>query len=262
MYFKSNDNSFSAQHFVAVEGGRIPGSAPLPLEGAKRIYQELFGEERPRDMWLLLGGLAISLHLLAAARMYFYPAAITPPQAKPLIMEIAMVSVAAPKPAAVQPPPPAPPPQKKQEIKKPVVKRTPPPIVQKSEEFAPPEPAPTPPQSQVAQSQADNSKSKEKTMAEQYTPASSRADYLNNPRPAYPYMAKSRGWTGKVLLRVRVSEDGAAESVDIERTSGHEVLDESAQDAVKKWRFAPAKLGGRVVACTVVVPVDFNLTTD
>lgn len=85
------------------------------------------------------------------------------------------------------------------------------------------------------------------------------AAYLNNPAPYYPSNAKKRGIQGKVLLEVAVNVDGSASSVAISRSSGHEILDEAALDAVKTWHFVPAKKSGKFVAASVLVPVEFKI---
>ncbi len=77
--------------------------------------------------------------------------------------------------------------------------------------------------------------------AETYTPASSNADYLNNPRPVYPSVARRRHWEGLLLLRVFVTAEGHCGKVSVSRSSGHNVLDEAALEAVSRWRFVPAK---------------------
>ncbi|MDP3391176.1 MAG: energy transducer TonB, partial [Methylococcaceae bacterium] len=69
----------------------------------------------------------------------------------------------------------------------------------------------------------------------------------------------SRGWQGKVLLRVSVSAEGLSESVEIFRSCGHDVLDESAVAAVEKWEFVPAKRGSKAVSSSVIVPIIFTL---
>ena len=58
----------------------------------------------------------------------------------------------------------------------------------------------------------------------------------------------------------RVSAAGELEGVSLERSSGHEVLDRSALDGVKRWRFIPATRGGVPVPCEVSIPVAFRLT--
>jgi protein TonB len=86
------------------------------------------------------------------------------------------------------------------------------------------------------------------------------AAYLSNPRPRYPELARRRGLEGLVVLEVLVDLAGAPERVTVNRSSGHEVLDSGAVEAVKRWRFAPARREGQAVAARVQVPVRFALT--
>ncbi len=83
--------------------------------------------------------------------------------------------------------------------------------------------------------------------------------YLNNPRPAYPPIARKLGLEGLVVLRVQVSAAGAPEQVAVTRTSGAPVLDEAALKAVQGWTFVPARRGDTPVAHVVDVPVRFQL---
>jgi protein TonB len=85
------------------------------------------------------------------------------------------------------------------------------------------------------------------------------AAYLDNPAPIYPAAAKRAAEEGRVLLRVLVSADGHAQSVEIARTSGSDRLDQSALEAVRKWRFVPARRGDANVAAYVNVPIVFSL---
>ncbi len=95
---------------------------------------------------------------------------------------------------------------------------------------------------------------------ETFTQANYRANYAINPKPEYPAIARSREWEGKVLLRVQVSAEGLTESVKIDKSSGHDILDDCAIEAVKKWRFIPAKRGDTPVASSVIVPISFSLS--
>lgn len=63
------------------------------------------------------------------------------------------------------------------------------------------------------------------------------------PALAAPAMAKRRGEQGRVLLRVLVSADGDALTVEVLASSGSETLDRTAVEAVRPWRFVPARLG-------------------
>lgn len=85
------------------------------------------------------------------------------------------------------------------------------------------------------------------------------ADYLNNPKPAYPSMSKRLGEEGQVLLRVLVGQEGGAEQIEVLRSSGFTRLDDAARVAVSKWRFVPAKVGSNATQAWVQVPVTFEL---
>ena len=85
------------------------------------------------------------------------------------------------------------------------------------------------------------------------------AAYLDNPRPAYPPLSRRLGEEGKVLLRVRVSREGLAVAVDLEKSSNFERLDEVARAVVSRWRFVPARRGDEAIEATVIVPIVFRL---
>jgi protein TonB len=85
------------------------------------------------------------------------------------------------------------------------------------------------------------------------------AAYLHNQPPSYPDDARRDGVEGRVLLDVDVSPQGDAQAVNIEHSSGNKLLDETAQNAVKAWRFVPARRGDTQVDAKVVVPVEFRL---
>lgn len=85
------------------------------------------------------------------------------------------------------------------------------------------------------------------------------ADYLQNPKPVYPAMSRRQGEEGKVVLRVRVSAQGASLAVEIKQSSGFTRLDEAARAAVERWRFVPARQGSEAVESTVLVPLHFSL---
>jgi protein TonB len=80
-----------------------------------------------------------------------------------------------------------------------------------------------------------------------------------NPSPAYPGVARRRGIEGQVLLRVAVDAAGRPTAVSLARSSGSALLDEAARDAVARWSFVPARVGGMPVAAEVDVPITFRL---
>ncbi len=82
---------------------------------------------------------------------------------------------------------------------------------------------------------------------------------LQPPNPVYPPLARRMGWQGKVLLRLTVEPDGRVGRVEVEKTSGFPLLDRSARNQVRSWRFQPAKQGGVPVRGDVLLPVVFAL---
>ena len=64
-----------------------------------------------------------------------------------------------------------------------------------------------------------------------------------------------------MLLKVRVTVEGMAAAVDLEKTSGFERLDDAARQAVARWRFVPAKRGDEPIEASVIVPIVFRLDT-
>ncbi|WP_374326778.1 energy transducer TonB [Azonexus sp.] len=84
-------------------------------------------------------------------------------------------------------------------------------------------------------------------------------DYLRNPPPPYPPLARRMGEEGKVILRVSVTPQGTAEAVEIRTSSGSKRLDEAALKTVRNWKFIPAKRGDVAVQSWVLVPIIFKL---
>jgi len=86
------------------------------------------------------------------------------------------------------------------------------------------------------------------------------ADYLHNPKPQYPLIARRLKLEGTVIVRVLVSSEGKPEIVRLGTSSGSNVLDQAALNAVQGWSFVPAKQGGQSVTAWVDVPIRFRLT--
>jgi protein TonB len=85
------------------------------------------------------------------------------------------------------------------------------------------------------------------------------ADYLHNPKPVYPSMSRRLGEEGTVRLRVKVGAGGTALTVETERSSGFGRLDAAALEAVRRWRFVPARRGDIAIEAWVAVPIVFKL---
>ncbi len=86
-----------------------------------------------------------------------------------------------------------------------------------------------------------------------------KADYLNNPRPPYPMVARRMGFHGKVILNVEVLAEGKAGQVLLHQSCGHDILDNAAVQTVKTWRFTPARRLGQPVTQWFLVPIRFSL---
>ena len=90
--------------------------------------------------------------------------------------------------------------------------------------------------------------------------SSARPEYGVNPKPYYPLIARRLGAQGVVLLRVQVREDGSVANVELARSSGFAMLDESASRTIREsWRFIPARIDGIPVESWVEVPIKFVL---
>jgi peptide/nickel transport system substrate-binding protein len=59
--------------------------------------------------------------------------------------------------------------------------------------------------------------------------------------PEYPEMARKLGAKGRVFLRVLINREGEVSKVVVLRSSGYDFLDEAAKEAVRKYKFIPAK---------------------
>jgi protein TonB len=78
-------------------------------------------------------------------------------------------------------------------------------------------------------------------------------------RPVYPESARRAGIQGTTLLRIHIETDGRVSDVSVERSAGHQSLDQAAADAVRRWRFEPALSSSGPVAMSALVPVEFRI---
>ena len=86
-----------------------------------------------------------------------------------------------------------------------------------------------------------------------------QARYRDTPRPEYPESARREGREGRVLLRVLIDDRGRAKTVEINTSSGSQVLDRAAAEAIQRWRFHPARYGDQPVESWLRVPIEFRL---
>lgn len=85
-----------------------------------------------------------------------------------------------------------------------------------------------------------------------------KAAYLNN-RLIYPLAALRMGLQGRVVLNVEVLADGSCGQVKLQQGSGHDMLDQAAMQAVKDWRFIPARQGNRAITKWFTFGVTYSL---
>jgi periplasmic protein TonB len=81
---------------------------------------------------------------------------------------------------------------------------------------------------------------------------------LREVKPDYSEEARQRSIQGEVVLEIVVRRDGSVGEVRVLQGLGHG-LDRRAIDAVRQWRFAPARRQGTPVDVMVEVAVEFKL---
>lgn len=81
---------------------------------------------------------------------------------------------------------------------------------------------------------------------------------LYAPDPEYSDEARKAKWQGTVVLWVVVGPDGRTRDIKVQRSLGLG-LDEKAIQAVRTWKFEPARRDGQPVAVQINVEVNFHL---
>ena len=219
---------------------------------------------RRRATRALFAFLVVSVAVHAVVLIALAPPAQSPP-AKPGVLEVVILQ---PEPLPVAPPestPQVPPPRK--------------PERQRTAQDAPPKPQPerkapvlelseprlvaespfTAPRSKASEAPAAASGEQARVVSAAVAPPSINAAYLSSPAPRYPVAARRAGEQGTVTLRVLVTRDGLPSRVDVEKSSGSPHLDAAALEAVKAWRFVPARQGADPIESWMLVPVVFRL---
>lgn len=75
--------------------------------------------------------------------------------------------------------------------------------------------------------------------------------------PVYPQIARTSHTQGVVILEATISESGEVISARVLRSVP--LLDQAALDAVRQWRFEPARLNGKAIPVVMTVTVNFRL---
>jgi TonB family protein len=79
-----------------------------------------------------------------------------------------------------------------------------------------------------------------------------------DPNPEYSYGASRRGVRGTVTLAFTVGEDGRPRDIAVIRPL-QAALDANAVAALGRWRFEPARRGGKAVAVPLTVDFKFDI---
>src|SRR5437588_6238757 len=68
------------------------------------------------------------------------------------------------------------------------------------------------------------------------------SDWLSAPKPNFPPSALRKGSEGSVRLKLVFARDGSVTSAKVFKSSGDSVLDETARNAVLKWKMKPGAI--------------------
>ncbi|MBP1709988.1 MAG: tonB periplasmic protein [Deltaproteobacteria bacterium] len=112
----------------------------------------------------------------------------------------------------------------------------------------------------VANSQSPASGMKGHTAGREAAGSDSQPLYRENPPPGYPDIARQQGYEGVVLVGAEILVNGRVGEAVIRKSSGYAVLDQSAIQAVKTWKFEPAKKSGIPYKTWAELPVKFVIS--
>jgi TonB family protein len=74
------------------------------------------------------------------------------------------------------------------------------------------------------------------------------------PKPDYPIEARRQKLEGTGRFEVHITRDGAVEFVKIMKSTGHEILDRTAVEGLRRWRFRPKSIK------VVRVPIQYAMS--
>lgn len=78
----------------------------------------------------------------------------------------------------------------------------------------------------------------------------------------YPRKAVHKGWEGQTVVAAEILPDGSVGRTALAKTSGYNVLDHAAMDAIKTWKFSEASPEEDAVPQYVDIPVMFKLQNE
>lgn len=79
--------------------------------------------------------------------------------------------------------------------------------------------------------------------------------------PKFPTEMRKEGTGGLVTVKCTIDEKGNVTEPQVEKAS-HDAFVQPALEALRKWKFKPAKRGGTPVALRVSIPIQFSISDD
>jgi protein TonB len=79
--------------------------------------------------------------------------------------------------------------------------------------------------------------------------------------PSFPYDLRRSGVSGVVFINCQIDENGSVQDMKIIKAS-NDAFSQPAMDALKKWKFKPARRDGNAIAIRVTIPIKFTINDD
>jgi periplasmic protein TonB len=79
--------------------------------------------------------------------------------------------------------------------------------------------------------------------------------------PKFPPEMRREGTGGLVTVKCTIDEKGNVTEPQVEKAT-HDAFVQPALDALRKWKFKPAKKGGNPIALRVSIPIQFTVSDD
>jgi protein TonB len=80
---------------------------------------------------------------------------------------------------------------------------------------------------------------------------------IHDVMPFYPALARASGASGVVIIEATIDARGDVVAAKVLRSVP--MLDQAAVDAVRQWKYTPARLNGETMAVLITVTVNFTL---
>jgi protein TonB len=210
------------------------------------LLQSVDCQEMYRSQMVWVSFIVFGVHLTFVGWLFWMElnsaSVVAIPAVVPMKAHVLDVSKSSVAPA---PPPPAP---SRPQVK-PSVRKTEKPMPMPPVEAAPANPvSPTTAQDARAQEYSPKVAAAPVLAAPVFTAPKVDASFKGNPLPTYPTMSRRLGEQGAVVLRIKITPNGAASEVQVLQSSGYTLLDRSAIDAIQQWKFIPASRDGQAVA--------------